>query len=367
MYVLIGCDPCSCMYTYLCIYLCIAFESFGFLRADGLGEQEGVSNNVQPSGPSFDSESSQIELVRVRSNEKSGTSRKRKLSSENLPADMKHFKPSAANAEFLDVKKQLEDILQACDAQKLFKECKNLMASQVHNIPLFSEEYLQSMNESNFVPAILRMLSPFFTWSDHSVLTTVVKACDIPEAAELLQQFDSQVDLSLPITEYPVPQPVPSMAPYDSSTHTALAIKLNTELSKFSLQQVIELRCLIQKHFQITEHSLQLMAAKSSSTILYWVVPRSITHLINSQVIQDPSLYGNKVQEVSIYPGTLFVSASTLKVGSLSFLNQINEMVSMHCLPSSMFILLFYEQLPRHENEVLSSQLSYLEVIYVAM
>ena len=366
MYVLIGCDPCDCMYTYLCIYLCVAFESFGFLRADGLGEQQGVSNNVQSSGPSFDSESSQIELVSERLNEKSGASRKRKLSSDHL-SGVKYLKPSVVNAEFLDLKKQLEDILQACDAQKLFKECKNLMASQVHNIPLFSEEYLQSMNECNFAPAVLQMLSPFFTWSDHSVLTAAVKACGIPEALELLQQFDSQIDLSLPITEYSVPQPVPSMAPYDSSTHTALAVKLNTELSKFSLQQVIELRCLIQKHFQITEHSLQLMAVKSSSTILYWVVPRSITHLINSQIIQDPSLYGNKVEEVSIYPGTLFVSASTLKLGSLSFLNQINEMVSMHCLSSSMFILLFYEQLPRHENEVLSSQLNYLEVIYVAM
>ena len=303
------------------------------MRTNALTEQEDVSNNVQLSGASFDGENSQTELASEMSNDKGSVSRKRKLSSEHLPG-VKYFKPSVVSVEFLDMKKRLEDLLQACDAQKLFEECKNLMASETHNIPLFSDEkILQSMNECKIAPAILQMLSPFFTWSDHSVLTAVVMACNNCEAAELLQQFDSQVDLSLPITEYPVPQPVPSMAPYDSGTHTALAVKLNTELSQFSLQQVVELRCLIQKHFQITEHSLQLMAAKSSSTILYWVVPKCITHLISSQIMQDPSVHGNTVEEVSIYPGTLFVNGSALKIGSLSFLNQINDVVSKHCFP----------------------------------
>ena len=312
-------------------FVSVAFELFGFLRVDVLTEQEDVPKNSQPSGDPLDSESSQIESASLRSNNESGILKKSKLSSEHFP-DLKYLKPSLVNAVFLDVKKQLEDVLQACDTQALFKECRSLMASETHNIPLFSnEKYLQSISECDFGPEILQMLSPFFTWSDHSVLTAMVKACDNPKAALLLQQFDSQVDLSLPITEYPVPQPVPSMAPCDSSTHTALAMKLNTELGKFSLQQVFKLRCLIQQHFQITEHSLQLMAAKSSPTILYWVVPKCITHLISSHIMQDPSLHDNKVEEVSIYPGTLFVNASTLKLGSLSFLNQIDEMVSLQC------------------------------------
>ena len=138
------------------------------------------------------------------------------------------------------------------------------MASHAQNIPLFSNvEYLHSLKECKLAPAILQKLSPFFTWSDHSVLTAAVKACNNSKAARLLQQFHAHVDLSLPITEYPVPQPIPSMAPYDTSMQTVLAIKLNIELSKFYLQQVLELRYSIQKNFQITEHSLQLMAAKS--------------------------------------------------------------------------------------------------------
>ena len=91
----------------------------------------------------------------------------------------------------------------------------------------------------------MQKLNAFITWSDHSLLSIVVNASDNPEAIELLQHFNTQIDLSLPITEYPIPQPAPSMAPYDTSTKTLLAIKLSSKLSKLSLQQVFQLRCLI--------------------------------------------------------------------------------------------------------------------------
>ena len=280
------------------------------------------STNVQDTIDLVDSENSP-----VKSHDKSGISRKRPLSSEDT-ASRKHFKPSLVEAEFFDMKRKLQIILQTCDTDKVFKECKSLLASDTQNIPLFSnEEYLQSLKECNLVPAILQKLSPFFKWSDHSVLSAVVKACNNPEAMMLLQQFDAQGDFSLPVTEYPVPQPVPAMAPYGTSTQTVLGVKLNSDLNQFSLHQVLELRCLIQKTFQITEHSLQLMAAKSSSTILYWMIPKCVSHLINSKIMKDASLHVGKVEEISVYPGTLFISASNLKLGSLSFLNQVSEMV----------------------------------------
>ena len=267
-------------------------------------------------------------------------SRKRPASSEQpvgqkyfkphlVDAEFKYFKPSSVNAEFLDMTIQLEQILQDSNSQRVYEQCESLMASHEHDIALFSTDYLSSLKECNETPKILQRLSPYYKWSDHSVLYALVQACNNPEASKLLQLFDSQVDLTVPITEYPVPQPIPSMAPYDTSTQTVLAVKLNTELSKMSLQQVITLRCLIQKNFEITEHSLQLMAAKCDSTILYWMIPKSISHLISSKIIQDSSLDGDRVQEVCVYPGTLFVRADILKLGSLSFLNEVDRMVSL--------------------------------------
>jgi len=256
-----------------------------------------------------------------------GTSRKRSIPYEH-PRIQKHYKASSVNAAFLDMMMQLEDMLQSSSSQKVYEQCQSLMASHEHDIALFSNEYLNGIKTCTFVPAIIQKLSPFFKWSDHSVLSAVVKACNNPEAMMLLQQFDAQLDLSLPVTEYPVPQPVPAMAPYGTSTQTVLAVKLNSDLNQFSLQQVLELQCLIQKTFQITEHSLQLMAAKNSSTILYWMIFKCVSHLISSKIMQDASLHVGNVEEISVYPGTLFVSASKLKLGSLWFLNQVSNMVS---------------------------------------
>ena len=271
-----------------------------------------------------------------------GTSRARKrpLTFEQ-PTSTKHFKPSSVIipeestsqkhlrsssiiANFLDMKIKLQQILQTSNSQIVLQQCKGLMASHDHDIPLFSNEYLNSLKECSLVPEILQKLSPFFNWSNHSLLTAVVKVCNNPEATMLLQQFDSQVELSLPITEYPIPQPVPSMAPYDTSSETVLAIKVNAELSSFSFQQFLELQIFIQRHFQITEHTMQLIAVKSTLSIFYWMVPKSIAHLINSKIMQDPR---SGVQELSIWPGTLFVNASTLQLGSLSFLSHISHTV----------------------------------------
>lgn len=291
------------------IFICIALESCGFLKEPTFLFR---SNTTQDSGVCSISERSRVDSV-----------------STNHPPSLKYFKPSLVNGQFLDVKDQLEYELQSCDAQKMFRECRNLMASHTENIPLFSdEEYLLSLKRCNLAQTVLHKLAPFFTWSDHSVLTAIVKSFNNPAATKLLQQFDSQLDLSLPITEYPVPQPTPAMAPYNTSTQTVLGVRLNTELNKFSLQKVIELHCLIQKHFQITEHSLQLIAAKSSFAILYWMIPKSVSHLISSKIMEDSSLHDGKIQEVCVYPNTLFINASTLKLGSLSFLNQNNKTVS---------------------------------------
>ena len=289
-------------------------ESFGFFitRIDPPSQ----SKLFQAPTAYTDSESSQIDTLSIRSKGKGDTMKS-------------PFKASLAQAEFLDMKLQLENILQSCNAQKIYKKCTKLMASNAQNIPLFSDvEYLHSLKECKRAPAVLQKLGPFFTWTDHSVLTAAVKACNISKAVTLLQNFDAQVDLSLPIIEYPVPQPVPSMAPYDTSMQTVLGIKLNAELSKISLQQVLELRYSIQKSFQITEHSLQLMAVESTTSILYWIIPKCISHLISSKIMQVPSYHGDRIQEVSVYPGTLFISVSVLNLGSLSFLSQVSEIVS---------------------------------------
>ena len=297
------------------MFAALQLESFDFLSSGAVSQSANNTANQQ------------LVPASVTLGDKS---RKTPASSEQ-PADQKYFKPSSVNVEFLDMKTQLEQMLKDSNSQRVYEQCESLMASHEHNITLFSTDYLSSLRKCNEMPKILQRLSPYYKWSDHSVLHALVQACNNPEASKVLQQFHSRVDLTVPITEYPVPQPIPSMAPYNTSTQTVLAVKLNTELSKLSLQQVITLRCLIQSKCKITEHSLQLMAAaKSSSAILYWLIPKCVSHLIDFKVIQHSSVHGSGVQEVCVYPGTLFVSVDNLKLGSLSFLSDIDHMVSFH-------------------------------------
>ena len=265
----------------------------------------------------------------------SDISRKRSAHSDK-PVGKKYFKSSAVGqkllkasaveVEFLDMKMQVEQLVKTSSSEKVFGQCKSLMASHEPDIALFSDKQLSGLKECNLVPEILQRLSPYFKWSNHSVLHALVKACGNPEAEMLLHQFDSQVDSSLPITEYPIPQPIPSMAPYDSSSQTILAVKFDTELSTLSLQQVTELQFLIQKGLKITEHCLQLTAAEKSSAILYWIIPKCISNLI-TKLIHHSSLYDRRIKEICVYPGTLFISANSLHLGSLSFLGSINHLV----------------------------------------
>ena len=268
-------------------------------------------------------------------------SRKRQLSSEQQPVPSKHFKPSSVITEFLDVKYQLQHVLQSCDAKAMFEECENLMASEANGTILFTSEYFEQLKDC---PTLLQKLNPYFNWINHSILSAAINACDNPVATNLLEQFDSRVDKSLPITDYPVPQPSPNMVPYDNSTHTVLAAKLNAELNSLSLQNYFDLCHMLQEKLQVTSHAFQLLAAKRSSTFIYWMIPKCVVSVITEKIPQQSSdLYQSDIVELSVYPDSVFTISSSLKVGSLCFLTQINHLVrSVYSICICIIFLLFY-------------------------
>ena len=143
--------------------------------------------------------------------------------------------------KFLDLKLQLERIL---DSKDITNKCGSLLASDTHNIPLFPTDYTEKLQEIQHTPELIQKLSPFITWDNHTILSTI--AADMPEATMLLTQFDDRIDSSQPLTNFPIPAPSHHMVPYDNSTHTVLAVKLDLELYQSTLQNVIDARSLIQ-------------------------------------------------------------------------------------------------------------------------
>ena len=235
---------------------------------------------------------------------------------------------SKPHAMFLDIKCEIQHILQYCATAAIVDQCANLMASSVNNIALFTTEHIQKLRECKSFPSLIQKLSAYYNWIDHSVLAKVIDACNSSAASNLLEQFKSQIDLSLPITDFPIPPPSPNMMPYDTSTHTVIAVRLNAKQRIVSLRQTLDMQCLLQEKFQLTSHSLLLLATTNMSSVLYWSIPKCVVSVITSNIAQiSNDLHNSGIMELSIYPGFMFVTSSTLRIGSLSYLNKLNFMV----------------------------------------
>ena len=239
---------------------------------------------------------------------------------EELATKNDMIDPSSVIAEFLNMKVQLEKLLQQCDPLPTVKKCGSLLASDTHNIPLFSTDYTEKLQEIQHTPELIQKLSSFMTWDNHTILSTI--AADMPEATMLLTQFDDRIDSSQPLTSFPIPAPSHHMVPYDNSTHTVLAVKLDLELYQSTLQNIIDARSLIQDQCKLTSHCLQLLAvAKTNSTIIYWMIPRSIAHLFT---VNFQNYHQKGILQLAVYPGAMLCTGSALKIGPLSFLNQLD-------------------------------------------
>ena len=241
------------------------------------------------------------------------------------------FEPSTVDAKFWDTTVKLTEMLQSFDPQMIADNCGLLRASTQANIPLFPTHYMKVLQGSRSTPTLVQKLSAFANWMDHSVLTAVVEACNIPEVAALLAQFDSRIDTSQPVTKYPIPSPSHHMVPYDTSIHTVLAVQLNLQLSHFNLKNLIDIRSLIQKKCEVTPHCLQLLAvAKTSHTIIYWTVPKHVASFIVLNVLQHQSyFYQNGIQQVAVYPKTILTIGSALTVGPFSFFAKVSSLTRL--------------------------------------
>ena len=233
--------------------------------------------------------------------------------------------PSSVVMKFQNTRDQLEELLQLCNPLPIVKNCTTLLASDTHNIPLFPTDHAEKLQAIQCLPELFQKLSPFMTWDNHSILNTIAETSNIPEATTILTQFDSRIDSSQPLTSFPIPGPSHNMVPYDNSTHTVLALKLKLELYCCTLQDVIDTRSLIQEQCKLNSHCLHFLAViQVKSTIIYWMIPKSIAHLITANAVQFQSYFYQKgILQLAVYPGTVICTGgSILNVELLSFFSQ---------------------------------------------
>ena len=251
------------------------------------------------------------------------------------------FDSSSVIREFLNMKARLEELVQVCDPTPIVNKCYSLLASNTHNIPLFSTEYIEQLQEIKHTHDFIQKLSPFMTWDNHSILSILAETSNIPEAKVLLTRFDNSIDFSQPLTSFPIPAPSPCMVPYDNSTYTVLVVNLDLELHDCTLQDVIDARLLIQEQCKLTSHCLYLLAvAKTIFTSVYWMIPRSVAHLVTINVLQfQKNFYQKGILQLAVYPGAVISTGrSILNVEPLSFFTQTNIDNKMVCINYSYYV-----------------------------
>jgi len=204
------------------------------------------------------------------------------------------------------------------------------MASDVHNIQLFSEEFLKKMLKCEMPFLVQLHLLSFSSWLDSSLLRELVTASENEAAIKLMKKFDSFIDYSQPITSYPVPAPSQLMIPLDDSDYTVVATMHSKSLKEITLKQVKDAKMLLVNKWQITEHSIQLIALRAQFGCLYWLIPKTVAPLVtHSDVMLKDGIM------TFVFPNTFFSDdhdsvIRKLGVGPFSFLipcSQDNEMV----------------------------------------
>ena len=229
---------------------------------------------------------------------------------------VKHIKPSEIESEFYYITKHVIELLSYCHPILLIKRCRQLMASEIHKIKLFSMAYVNKLKSFKTTSAILKMLSVQWTWSNFSVLTHLADFSRL--AVTLLEEFNLRIVLSYPIASYPFPSLV---VPFNDNNYTFLIFQCKDNI-KDSLRLVNDMQSILTEKCEITQHALQLLGVQSVPIKLQWMIPLNVVDLINRKINQHLQCFASKgIIAILIYPDTKFCIKYDVKVGPMIVLS----------------------------------------------
>ena len=164
--------------------------------------------------------------------------------------------------------------------------------------PPFTEWWLKKICDSKSLHHIKIYLLSFITWLDHFILKELVVASGSEDAQQLLNLFDSKLELycSQPITSFPILSPSQLMIPLDDSEYTLLAMKFCPPSrggfiqGMIILQDVVDIKLIMKDKWEMSDyeiHSIQLAAVHAKLELLYWMIPKCLVKVIKSNLVPD--------------------------------------------------------------------------------
>ena len=227
---------------------------------------------------------------------------------------------------FLNLFIQIKQMLKDCNPQCLLEALKKLRAytrTEIHSkiIPLLSSDFLEEFKNNNS-EEVLRRSAFLWSWNNNSILRALLEACNCQTGIKMLDEFECQIDTNQPMELFPIPRPSAKMTPSSSSAYTVLSIRCEYDQNELtSLQYVNDVAKIMIEKFGFSQHSLQLLATRTSPLMLYWVIPKIIMPFINKEVKNHLDFLKAKgFSEIAIYPSTILFSNSNLNHGSFALL-----------------------------------------------
>ena len=249
---------------------------------------------------------------------------------------------------FLNLFVQMKQILKVYNPRCFLETLNKLRANtktKIHpkTIPLFSSDFLEEFKKINSEEFLKRSTS-LWTWYNHSILRALLEACNCQDGIKMLDEFESKIDTNQPMELFPIPLPSVKMAPSSSSTYTVLSIRCDYDKNELApLQYVIDVANVMIEKFDLTQHSLQLLARRASPLMLYWVIPKSIVPLISKGAKEHLDFLKAKgFLEIAIYPSTILFATDNLSHGSFALLTSkpqvrysLNQVAMRWCVASA--------------------------------
>ena len=234
-------------------------------------------------------------------------------------SSIEHMKMSEVNMIFYDLVDYL--YLQLSAAEKLPFDLETYGSIN----PLFTEQWLGKI-VSLYLFKI--HLLPFMTWLDYSVLKELVKASGSEDAQQLVNLFNSKINSYWiqPITSFPIPPPSQLMIPLDDSEYTLLAMEFcltsqeDTTQCTIVLQDVMDIKLTLKCQWQINSRdvcSFQLVAMNTKLKFLYWMIPKRLVEIINSNLVHE---WRSGIIKMTVLPANDIEKLDKGPFSSLSFL-----------------------------------------------
>ena len=199
---------------------------------------------------------------------------------------------------------ELAGQLHTVDIEYIAHKCDTLMASDVHNIKLFTDSFVKKLFKCSHSSLLKIYLLPFITWFDNTILRELIAVYENIDTLELFCKFICVIDDSKPITSYPIPTFSQLMIPLDNSEYTIVATETCRICSELTLKDVKDIKDFLRGHWELTVHAIHLVAIDYNC--IYWMIPRKVVPLIKKIDQDSERLTYNEIYLCSVLPDNFF-------------------------------------------------------------